>query len=330
LLLKYLTLVSLILLSLLVELDAFAVDDPTRVSISANKNNYEEGETILLTISVSQFDDHYNTLKTELRINGTLIAIDKKVISENGKYTVGFLAEGSFLDEEGIMTASVFLRKATDTTQFNFKPRPPQVLTPIIENPITVIENATNIAAIIRIAPVSKILGCEITNSCFVPHKVTIEKGSQVKWVNEGDTHTITGGTRNDGFSDAFDSGVITVDYILTFDESGIYPYYCTIHPWMQGTIIVETPINNSTKVDSEPLVSKPYVTSSVPKESITLSPSEVNVPVLSEVNVPELSKVTGLTSSQDKSPPNILGILIVIVFFVFIFLIIRKFKKTY
>jgi plastocyanin len=33
---------------------------------------------------------------------------------------------------------------------------------------------------------------------------------------------------------DPFDS------YTLTFDESGTYDYFCTLHPWMEGKVIVE------------------------------------------------------------------------------------------
>ncbi len=344
LLLKYLPLIALVLLPLLPELAA--VDDPTRVSISANKNNYEEGEIILLTISVSRFN-RSDALKTEIRINETLIAIDEKNISENGKYTFEFLAEGPFLDEEGIITASVFLRDATDTTQFNFKPHPPKISTPTIEKPITIIENNPKI---IRIASVSKILGCDTTNSCFIPDKVTIEKGSQVKWVNGDSTHIITGGIQNYVISHTFDSGLIIEDFIMNFDESGIYPYYCTVHPWMQGTIIVETAITNLPKIDPAPVASKPVVTEptemdSVSKGTIPLSPPKVNSkPIITKNDVkssvskyipsPKVISETIIpkpvvTSSPDKSPPLISGSIIVIVLFVMIlFLIVRKFKK--
>ncbi|MBT6468258.1 MAG: hypothetical protein HOK63_01210, partial [Thaumarchaeota archaeon] len=28
--------------------------------------------------------------------------------------------------------------------------------------------------------------------------------------------------------------------YTLTFDESGTFDYFCTLHPWMQGQVVVE------------------------------------------------------------------------------------------
>ena len=84
--------------------------------------------------------------------------------------------------------------------------------------------------------------GCEKTDRCYIPSQIVIEKGKQVIWVNEDSAfHSITSGFY-DAPTDIFDSGHLDPfeSYSLTFDETGIYDYHCTLHPWMEGQVIVE------------------------------------------------------------------------------------------
>lgn len=71
---------------------------------------------------------------------------------------------------------------------------------------------------------------------------VEILVGDTIKWQN-ADTaaHTVTSGTAQDGPDDLFDSGLFPPgqQFSYTYDEIGNYPYYCIVHPWMEGTIIV-------------------------------------------------------------------------------------------
>ena len=84
--------------------------------------------------------------------------------------------------------------------------------------------------------------GCEDTNSCYSPAKITIKAGDTVKWVN-ADTaaHTVTGGTPADGPSGVFDSSLVMADasFSFTFDKAGSYKYFCMVHPWMVGSVTV-------------------------------------------------------------------------------------------
>ncbi len=71
---------------------------------------------------------------------------------------------------------------------------------------------------------------------------VEILIGDTSVWKN-ADTaaHTVTSGTAIEGPDDIFDSGLFAPGKSFTykFSEIGHYPYYCTLHPWMEGTIIV-------------------------------------------------------------------------------------------
>jgi len=76
------------------------------------------------------------------------------------------------------------------------------------------------------------------TNSQFyTPQSFTVKAGGSVTWVNrDASTHTVT------DTNGAFDSGNIASggNYEFAFTKAGTYQYYCTIHPWMKGTIVVQ------------------------------------------------------------------------------------------
>ena len=92
-------------------------------------------------------------------------------------------------------------------------------------------------------APGSSTPGCEATNDCFIPSMVTIDVGSEVIWENtDNAAHTITSGTPEAGPDGVFDSQLVMAggSFSFMFHEAGSYDYFCMVHPWMQGTVIVE------------------------------------------------------------------------------------------
>ena len=83
--------------------------------------------------------------------------------------------------------------------------------------------------------------GCE--PECYDPSTVTISAGGTVTFVNSDTApHTVTSGTATDGPDGVWDSSLIMIDmsYSVTLDNSGTYDYFCMVHPWMQGIVIVE------------------------------------------------------------------------------------------
>ena len=86
--------------------------------------------------------------------------------------------------------------------------------------------------------------GCENTNQCFIPNPVTIAMGGTVTWENtDNAAHTVTSGSATDGPDGVFDSSLIMAGgatFSHTFDDAGTYDYFCMVHPWMAGTVIVE------------------------------------------------------------------------------------------
>ncbi|PHY04751.1 MAG: PEFG-CTERM domain-containing protein [Thaumarchaeota archaeon] len=88
--------------------------------------------------------------------------------------------------------------------------------------------------------------GC-VESGCYTPVSATVEVGGVVTMTNTDTTgvHTFTSGTV-DGFTPSpdavFDSGVLMSgdSFTWTAETEGEQPYYCMLHTWMQGTIVVQ------------------------------------------------------------------------------------------
>ena len=78
----------------------------------------------------------------------------------------------------------------------------------------------------------------------FAHSTIEIKTGEAVSWINaDGVSHTVT--SSSSGVPDAlFDSSLIGPGQTFTrrFDEAGTFAFTCTIHPQMNGTIIVRRP----------------------------------------------------------------------------------------
>ncbi|APV43377.1 Cupredoxin-like domain-containing protein [Dehalogenimonas formicexedens] len=77
----------------------------------------------------------------------------------------------------------------------------------------------------------------DMKNIQYSPRTLTVSVGTTVTWRNKDSVqHSVTSS------NGIFDSGLFNPggSYTYTFNTAGTYPYYCTIHPGMTGTIIVQ------------------------------------------------------------------------------------------
>ena len=92
-------------------------------------------------------------------------------------------------------------------------------------------------------APGSSVPGCEETaDGCFIPSMVTIDVGGEVTWENDDTAaHTVTSGTPTGGPDGNFDSSLVMAgsSFSHTFEDAGSFDYFCMVHPWMQGMVMV-------------------------------------------------------------------------------------------
>jgi plastocyanin len=120
------------------------------------------------------------------------------------------------------------------------------------ETTFTVVENPNTIYN----APGSSTPGCEDTDSCFIPDTLTVNVGDTITWYNSDNAaHTATSGSATDGPDGVWDSSAIQVNgsYSVTLVEAGTYPYFCMVHPWMSGTVIVGDGGSSAPVLDTVP-----------------------------------------------------------------------------
>lgn len=113
---------------------------------------------------------------------------------------------------------------------------------------------------------------CVSAKSCYDPDTITVQPNTVISWANIDNTaHTVTSGSPSDNNTGTvFDSDMIGPGgtYSFIFISSGTYDYFCSIHPWMTGEVIVESPLatnsssNSATTPEFGPLVILVFVVS--------------------------------------------------------------------
>jgi amicyanin len=76
----------------------------------------------------------------------------------------------------------------------------------------------------------------KIGNFTFGPQELKVKAGTTITWTNEDDMpHTVVSPNN-------FRSKVLDTEgtYSFTFTTPGTYKYFCSLHPHMTGTIVVE------------------------------------------------------------------------------------------
>jgi plastocyanin len=76
-----------------------------------------------------------------------------------------------------------------------------------------------------------------LSTTAYNPNPITVARGTTVTWVNNDTTaHTSTSD------SNVWSSGNIAPggSFATTFQSAGTFPYHCTIHPGMIGSVVVQ------------------------------------------------------------------------------------------
>ena len=91
---------------------------------------------------------------------------------------------------------------------------------------------------------------CVTANNCFSPNPVNASPGDTVTWTNtDSASHTVTSGKPDNSTGNivaaVFDSGLLspgkTFSHQFTAADVGTINYFCQVHPWMAGQVIVGT-----------------------------------------------------------------------------------------
>jgi plastocyanin len=78
----------------------------------------------------------------------------------------------------------------------------------------------------------------EIKDFAFNPQKITVKSGEKITWINhDEEPHTVVSVGKKFQKSSALDTDQ---EYSMIAGAPGTYEYFCSVHPKMTGTIVVE------------------------------------------------------------------------------------------
>jgi len=78
----------------------------------------------------------------------------------------------------------------------------------------------------------------EIKDFAFNPQTITVKSGEKITWINrDEEPHTVVSVGKQFKKSSALDTDQT---YTIVAGAPGTYSYFCSVHPKMTGTIIVE------------------------------------------------------------------------------------------
>ena len=78
----------------------------------------------------------------------------------------------------------------------------------------------------------------EIKDFAFDPQTLTVKSGEKITWINrDEEPHTVVSVEKQFKKSTALDTGQ---EFTITADAPGTYTYFCSVHPKMTGTIVVQ------------------------------------------------------------------------------------------
>jgi plastocyanin len=78
----------------------------------------------------------------------------------------------------------------------------------------------------------------EIKDFAFNPQTIRVKSGEKITWINrDEEPHTIVSVEKRFKKSSALDTDQ---EFTITAGAPGTYTYFCSVHPKMTGTIVVE------------------------------------------------------------------------------------------
>ena len=78
----------------------------------------------------------------------------------------------------------------------------------------------------------------EIKDFAFSPPTLTVKAGEKITWINRDDEpHTVVSVGKKFQKSSALDTDQ---EFVVVAGAPGTYEYFCSVHPKMTGTIVVE------------------------------------------------------------------------------------------
>ena len=145
---------------------------------------------------------------------------DAQAIPDWIKNTALWYGEGNISETEFLNAIKFLIENEIIVIGVEPEPEPPKTINVLIPNGNAEIGNA----------------------GFYIPLNAQVSVGATVEWINEDSVpHTIQSQDKDGNIIGLFNSAPLyTGDrFAYTFDEEGIYNYYCTLHPWRVGLVTV-------------------------------------------------------------------------------------------
>ncbi len=113
----------------------------------------------------------------------------------------------------------------------------------------------------------------DLVEACFSPTVIRVQPGQSVTWTNKDPMeHTVTGAVYGWGSADVLAPGKSAQ---FTFKASGVYPYFCMLHPAMVGAVVV----GDGTSKDTTTQAVVPVVPTTAAPAPPTAAPAPATAP---------------------------------------------------
>ncbi|MGC1709935.1 MAG: plastocyanin/azurin family copper-binding protein [Nitrosotalea sp.] len=159
---------------------------------------------------------------------------------------------------------------------------------------------------------------CSQANNCFDPDITNVVPGTTVTWQNNDKvSHTVTSGSPSDNQTGTiFDSSLIASgkDYSFTFNNPGTYSYFCQVHPWMTGQVIVgaasttsNTTSNNTPTTSTAPSMNMSSGTtmSSTPANTTGSNTTTSTAPSMNMSSGTTMSSTPSISNQSNSTTPT-------------------------
>ncbi len=208
-------------------------DELEIISLSTKKSQYQTGDTIVITGKVNT-SDFSKDVVLQVFTDGSLVDISQVPVSLSETFSHTIIAEGSLWMNDGKYTIKATYGEDSEDTSFIY--RVSDSLVP---------EDELDYEVTIEAAQGSGAPGCEETSQgCYLPNIASVAVGGKVIFSNtDSAAHTFTSGdpTNPETVQVLFDSGLAMAGSTFEWSptEEGVVDYFCMVHPWMQGIILV-------------------------------------------------------------------------------------------
>jgi uncharacterized repeat protein (TIGR01451 family) len=196
--------------------------------VKTDKTSYFIGDLLKIT-GVLQPPDGSSVVLQIFNPRGDRVYNESVRSFSSGLFSDEIRLSGSDFAMTGTYSVKALANSATDTAEFFLQEK--------ISNP-----PPSGDSAFVSVPQGTSVPGCESTNECYLPYIVAVNVGGTVTWSNDDSAaHTVTSGSAADGPSGVFDSSLFMAGTTFEhrFESVGQYPYFCMVHPWMEGIVLV-------------------------------------------------------------------------------------------